>query len=69
MWINQGLSVCRKFGRNNGYYWFIVLPKCSKSLISRNSHISTNGVEMTRMQQHYALLNKKCEDATLYYVT
>ncbi|RTG86085.1 uncharacterized protein DC041_0007715 [Schistosoma bovis] len=56
------MSVCRKFGRNNGYYWFIVLPECSKSLISRNSHSSTNGVEMTRMQQHYALLNKKCEE-------
>ncbi|CAH8456154.1 unnamed protein product [Schistosoma curassoni] len=62
MWVNQCLSVCRKFGRNNGYYWFIVLPECSKSLISRNSHSSTNGVEMTRMQQHYALLNKKCEE-------
>ncbi|CAH8453612.1 unnamed protein product [Schistosoma intercalatum] len=62
MWVNQCLSVCRKFGRNNGYYWFIVLPECNKSLISRNSHSYTNGVEMTRMQQHYALLNKKCEE-------
>lgn len=55
------MSVPRKFGRSNGYYWFIVL-KCSRYLISRNLCSSTNGVEMARMQQRYALLNKKCEE-------